>query len=543
MKSYIIDKDLGQGTFSKVKLGIHKLTGEKVAIKIIDKTKQQESDYVRIHREISILRKLRHPNVVQLFEIVESDTKLYIVTEYASGGELFDHIVRNKRLEEREAARLFIQLIHAVTYIHDHQVVHRDLKPENVLLNEGTLKVVDFGLSSTYQPGQKLKTPCGSPCYAAPEMLQGLSYDGLFTDIWSSGIILYAMICGCVPFEDQNTKRLYEKIKTSDFHLPKHVSLQAGDLLKKLLMKDPQQRITLQEIKNHDFIKFAGQYSIPHSLKIDNDIVQQMVQYGLSNQSEIIEQIQNNKHNQITTTYYLLQNKNPQSQQQFQQSTFNKITQQLISQVPHSQINENTPYIFKIKLKSKSPYQQQDKQNDVTLAHITSSPRKNHLENSNNISITKKIRTKTRSQEPIQKREPSLSNQQPLTKQTKQVQIGEFFKKTDNDQFVNQPRQSSIPQGYNKFIITERVSMQNNTSISKIPSRQGRLSFKIEQKPLSTQPNESNKDGKHQKSTSNTKKPTEISSNQKLLQMDSIATQIQNNIQNRFLIYKKKIKQ
>ncbi|CAD8090535.1 unnamed protein product [Paramecium sonneborni] len=543
MKSYTIDKDLGQGTFSKVKLGIHKLTGEKVAIKIIDKTKQQESDYVRIHREISILRKLRHPNVVQLFEIVESDTKLYIVTEYASGGELFDHIVHNKRLEEREAARLFIQLIHAVTYIHEHQVVHRDLKPENVLLNEGTLKVVDFGLSSTYQIGQKLKTPCGSPCYAAPEMLQGLSYDGLFTDIWSSGIILYAMICGCVPFEDQNTKRLYEKIKTSDFHLPKHVSLQAADLLKKLLMKDPTQRITLQEIKNHDFIKFAGKYSIPQPLKIDNDIVQQMVQYGLSTQNEIIEMIQNNKHNQITTTYYLLQNKNSQTQSQSTSQAFNKITQQLISHVPHNQITENTPFIFKIKLKSKSPYQQQDKQNnDVTLGQITQSPRKNYLENQHNISITKKIRQKTRSQEPIQKREPSLSNQQPLTKQTKQSQIGEFFKKIENDQFQNQ-RQNVVPQGYNKFIITERVSMQNNISISKIPSRQGRLSFKIEQKPLQTQPNESNKDGKHQKSNSNTKKPTELSSNQKLLQMDSIATSIQNNIQNRFLIYKKKIKQ
>ncbi|CAK57035.1 unnamed protein product (macronuclear) [Paramecium tetraurelia] len=536
MKSYTIDKDLGQGTFSKVKLGIHKLTGEKVAIKIIDKTKQQESDYVRIHREISILRKLRHPNVVQLFEIVESDSKLYIVTEYASGGELFDHIVSNKRLEEREAARLFIQLIHAVTYIHEHQIVHRDLKPENVLLNEGTLKVVDFGLSSTYQTGQKLKTPCGSPCYAAPEMLQGLSYDGLFTDIWSSGIILYAMICGCVPFEDQNTKRLYEKIKTSDFHLPKYVSLQAADLLKKLLMKDPAQRITLQEIKNHDFIKFAGKYSIPQPLKIDNDIVQQMVQFGLSTQSEIIEMIQGNKHNQITTTYYLLQNKNPQSQSQFSSQTYNKITSQLIQQAPSH--NDNPPYVFKIKLKSKSPFQQQ--QNDVTLEHIPQSPRKTHLENQHNISITKKIRSKTRSQEPIQKREPSLNNQQPLSKQIRQVHIGEFFKKTDNE--FNQ-RQSVIPQGYNKFIITERVSIQNNTSISKIPSRQGRLSFKIEQKPLQTQPNESIKDGKHQKSTSNTKKATELSSNQKLIQMDSIATQIQNNIQNRFLIYKKKIKQ
>lgn len=121
---------------------------------------------------------------------------MYIVTEYASGGELFDHIVQHKRLDEREAAKLFIQLINAVTYIHQHNVVHRDLKPENVLLNDGFIKVIDFGLSSQYSPGQKLKTPCGSPCYAAPEMLQGLHYDGLLTDIWSSGIILYAMICG-----------------------------------------------------------------------------------------------------------------------------------------------------------------------------------------------------------------------------------------------------------------------------------------------------------------------------------------------------------
>ncbi|CAK92709.1 unnamed protein product (macronuclear) [Paramecium tetraurelia] len=325
LQNYVVDKTLGQGTFGKVKMGIHKCTNEKVAIKILEKEKiENEADYVRIQREIHILRKIRHPNIIQLYEIIESEIKLYLITEYAPGGELFEHIVSKSRLEEREAGRIFFQLLNAIEYIHQLGIVHRDLKPENILLDSNKqVKVVDFGLSNLYQPNQKLHTPCGSPCYAAPEMVSGLPYEGLKTDIWSCGIILYAMICGCVPFEDQNTKQLYEKIKHSDYKLPKSVSPQAADLLRKILQKDPSKRITIPEIRQHDFILFAGKMTIPEGVntkldnfKIDVDytILQQLLQYNIS-EEEAVQMIKNNKHNCITTCYYLLKLKQQREKQ------------------------------------------------------------------------------------------------------------------------------------------------------------------------------------------------------------------------------------
>lgn len=172
--------------------------------------------------------------------------------EYASGGELFDYIVKNTRLKEKEACKYFQQIISGIEYLHELGIVHRDLKPENLLLDhEKNIKLVDFGLSNTYSPGKTLSTACGSPCYAAPEMIAGLEYFGAKVDVWSCGVILYAMICGYLPFEDPDTNQLYKKILKGRYSLPDFVSREGTDMLQRVLNTDPDTRFTETQIKKH----------------------------------------------------------------------------------------------------------------------------------------------------------------------------------------------------------------------------------------------------------------------------------------------------
>jgi 5'-AMP-activated protein kinase, catalytic alpha subunit len=170
-----------------VRAGTHVLTGDKVAVKILEKDRISDvADVERVSREIHILKLTRHPNIIQLYEIIETQKQLYLIMEYANGGELFDYIVNNSKIEEKEACHIFQQIISGIEYIHKLNVVHRDMKPENLLLdNEKTIKIVDFGLSNTFKEDEPLKTACGSPCYAAPEMIAGKVYDGTKADIWS----------------------------------------------------------------------------------------------------------------------------------------------------------------------------------------------------------------------------------------------------------------------------------------------------------------------------------------------------------------------
>ena len=186
---------------------------------------------------------LSYSHVLQL---IENDEYLYLIMEYCSGDELFKLIVQKKRLPEDLACKMYQQLISGIEYIHKVGICHRDLKPENILLDHNNnLKLVDFGLSNLYKEGETLKTACGSPCYAAPEMIKGEKYLGLGTDIWSSGVVLYAMVCGFLPFEDPVTKRLYQKIINAEYKLPQHLSENCKDLLRKILNTNPQKRYTI----------------------------------------------------------------------------------------------------------------------------------------------------------------------------------------------------------------------------------------------------------------------------------------------------------
>lgn len=204
-------------------------------------------------REIHILKIVRHPNIVQLYEIIETSKQLFLIMEYASGGELFEYIVKKRRLQDSEACRFFHQILAGIEYLHKIKVCHRDLKPENLLLDENmNIKIVDFGLSNTYkQEKDTLKTACGSPCYASPEMIAGKRYHGLDTDLWSLGVILYAMTVGYLPFEDSDTNKLYKKILSCEYLVPGYVDKQAKDMMKHIMQSDPKQRYKIKDIKAH----------------------------------------------------------------------------------------------------------------------------------------------------------------------------------------------------------------------------------------------------------------------------------------------------
>ena len=255
LSDYNIKGIIGKGTFSIVKLGEHKKTKEKVAIKIMQKNKiLSKDDLIRIEREIEILKRLNHPNVIKIHKIYDDEKKFYIIMEFCENGELFNRIVEKKYLTEDEAALFYYQLINGLEYIHKNNIVHRDLKPENLLLSKNDLlKIIDFGLSNYTGNDILLGTPCGSPCYASPEMVSGKRYNGYMIDVWSTGIILFAMVCGYLPFEDNDNEILFSKILKCKIHYPKIMGSLTLDLMKKIITPDPKRRITLEQIKQHPF--------------------------------------------------------------------------------------------------------------------------------------------------------------------------------------------------------------------------------------------------------------------------------------------------
>ena len=275
LSDYEIKETIGKGTFSTVKLGINKITNEKVAIKILKKKKiTKNKDKSRLEKEISILKKLNHINVIKIHKISEEPDNFFIVMEYCENGELFNYIVERQRLSEEETAYFFYQLINGLDYIHHKNIVHRDLKPENLLLSQGNiLKIVDFGLSNYYYPEEHLlSTPCGSPCYASPEMVCGNKYNGFKIDVWSCGIIIFAMICGYLPFEDPNNEILFKKIMKCKVDYPEYLSEEVLDILNKIIVIDPNKRINIEQIRQHPFyLKGKNEFKKKHK-----DLIEQV---------------------------------------------------------------------------------------------------------------------------------------------------------------------------------------------------------------------------------------------------------------------------
>ncbi|XP_072968722.1 CBL-interacting protein kinase 32 [Typha angustifolia] len=257
---YELGRTIGEGTFAKVRFARNSETGEPVAIKILDKEKVLKHKMVeQIKREIATMKLIKHPNVVRIYEVMGSKTKIFIVLEFVTGGELFDKIVNHGRMREDEARRYFQQLINAVDYCHSRGVYHRDLKPENLLLDaHGNLKVSDFGLSALSQQVRDdglLHTTCGTPNYVAPEVLNDRGYDGATADLWSCGVILFVLLAGYLPFEDSNLMTLYKKISDAEFTCPCWISFNAMRLLTRILDPDPTMRITVPEILEDEWFK------------------------------------------------------------------------------------------------------------------------------------------------------------------------------------------------------------------------------------------------------------------------------------------------
>uniref|UniRef100_A0A8D3D198 5'-AMP-activated protein kinase catalytic subunit alpha-1 n=1 Tax=Scophthalmus maximus TaxID=52904 RepID=A0A8D3D198_SCOMX len=262
--------------FHMVVMGQHELTKHQVAVKILNRQKIRSLDVVgKIRREIQNLKLFRHPHIIKLYQVISTPTDIFMVMEYVSGGELFDYICKNGKLDEKESRRLFQQIISAVDYCHRHMVVHRDLKPENVLLDAHmNAKIADFGLSNMMSDGEFLRTSCGSPNYAAPEVISGRLYAGPEVDIWSSGVILYALLCGTLPFDDDHVPTLFKKICDGIFFTPQYLNASVISLLKHMLQVDPMKRATIREIREDEWFKQdLPKYLFPEDPSYSNNMI------------------------------------------------------------------------------------------------------------------------------------------------------------------------------------------------------------------------------------------------------------------------------
>ncbi|KAF2743754.1 serine threonine protein kinase SNF1p [Sporormia fimetaria CBS 119925] len=272
---YTVIKTLGEGSFGKVKLAKHRVSGENVALKIINRKKLITRDMAgRIEREIQYLQLLRHPHIIKLYTVITTPQDIIMVLEYA-GGELFEYIVKNGRLPEDKARKFFQQIVCAVEYCHRHKIVHRDLKPENLLLDDQfNVKIADFGLSNIMTDGNFLKTSCGSPNYAAPEVISGKLYAGPEVDVWSCGVILYVLLVGRLPFDDEWIPTLFKKIAAGSYSIPNYLSPGAVSLIKRMLMVNPVHRITIEDIRKDPwFLKDLPPYlAVPRQEFFDTGV-------------------------------------------------------------------------------------------------------------------------------------------------------------------------------------------------------------------------------------------------------------------------------
>jgi BR serine/threonine kinase len=320
---YLLTRTLGKGQTGVVKLGIHCTTGKHVAVKIVNRSKLSQSVLNKVEREIAIMKLVNHPNVLGLYDVYENNSYLYLVLDYVAGGELFDYLVKRVRLPEREARRFFRQIISAVDFCHKHQICHRDLKPENLLLDEHrNIKVADFGMASLQVHDQLLETSCGSPHYACPEVIRGEHYDGKRADVWSCGVILYALIVGQLPFDDDNLRILLEKVKKGTFSIPSFVSVDAQNLIRGMVDTNQSKRFTMDQVLSHPWTRgtsnWEGKITTPFQdrietvpltsvSEIDTDIIKSMASLGcFKDKTALIKALMQPGQTEEKVIYFLL---------------------------------------------------------------------------------------------------------------------------------------------------------------------------------------------------------------------------------------------
>ncbi|TKS68131.1 Maternal embryonic leucine zipper kinase [Collichthys lucidus] len=299
-KYYEVYETIGSGGFAKVKLGRHLLTGQKVAIKIMNK-KDLGDDLPRVKLEIEAMKSLSHQHVCRLYHVIETSTQIFMVLEYCIGGELFDYIIAKDRLSEEETRVFFRQIVSALAYVHSQGYAHRDLKPENLLIDEDhNLKLIDFGLCAKPKGGlgYELMTCCGSPAYAAPELIQGKAYIGSEADVWSMGVLLFALLCGYLPFDDDNCMVLYRKIARGKYDNPRWLSPGSILLLNQMMQVDPKRRLTVRQLLDHPWLGH-----------IDIDCITEMAVHMKRSRESTIALVKEWRYDQTTATYLLLLSK------------------------------------------------------------------------------------------------------------------------------------------------------------------------------------------------------------------------------------------
>ena len=321
ISDYILNDEIGSGGFAKVVQGIHIPTGEKVAIKIMDKIQlfTDPLNLRRVETEISLLKIVRHKNIIKLYEVIETPKKIYLIMEYCEGGELFDYIVKKEHLTERQSCAFFHEIIDALEYLHSINIVHRDLKPENLLLDKInkklSIKLIDFGISNIYTSENLLGTPCGTASYAPPEMHKGEKYYGLLTDIWSAGVVLYAMVFGYLPFCDENEENNIKNIIEGNYEIPSSASPDLYDLLLHLLDINPVSRYDIEQIKMHPWYNLIssddnrpGLIIGYHKIPVDERILNICQSYGYD-KNEVKHSVINNNYDNNSSIYYIVLNK------------------------------------------------------------------------------------------------------------------------------------------------------------------------------------------------------------------------------------------
>uniref|UniRef100_A0A8C6P1L2 BR serine/threonine kinase 2 n=1 Tax=Nothobranchius furzeri TaxID=105023 RepID=A0A8C6P1L2_NOTFU len=319
---YRLEKTLGKGQTGLVKLGVHCVTCQKVAVKIVNREKLSESVLMKVEREIAILKLIEHPHVLKLHDVYENKKYLYLVLEHVSGGELFDYLVKKGRLTPKEARKFFRQIMSALDFCHSHSICHRDLKPENLLLDEkNNIRIADFGMASLQVGDSLLETSCGSPHYACPEVIRGEKYDGRKADVWSCGVILFALLVGALPFDDDNLRNLLEKVKLGVFHMPHFIPPDCQNLLRGMIEVDASKRLTLEVIQKHTWY-IGGKNepepeqpvprkvtirSLPSAEDIDPDVLDSMHSLGcFRDKNKLLKDLLSDDENQEKMIYFLL---------------------------------------------------------------------------------------------------------------------------------------------------------------------------------------------------------------------------------------------
>ncbi|XP_068156919.1 serine/threonine-protein kinase par-1 [Drosophila tropicalis] len=318
---YDIERTIGKGNFAVVKLARHRITKNEVAIKIIDKSQLDQTNLQKVYREVEIMKRLKHPHIIKLYQVMETKNMIYIVSEYASQGEIFDYIAKYGRMSESAARFKFWQIISAVEYCHKKGIVHRDLKAENLLLDFNmNIKIADFGFSNHFKPGELLATWCGSPPYAAPEVFEGKQYTGPEIDIWSLGVVLYVLVCGALPFDGSTLQSLRDRVLSGRFRIPFFMSSECEHLIRRMLVLEPTRRYTIEQIKRHRWMcpelvehvliaKYNLNMERQSVLEPSEDILRIMSEYVGIGPDKTRASLKKNTYDHVAAIYLLLQDR------------------------------------------------------------------------------------------------------------------------------------------------------------------------------------------------------------------------------------------